>query len=295
MLLEGQTLAHMILQCYNQYKPLCNTKVKGVIHIAKQYFSIGDAAQQAHMTTETLRHYDRIGLVKPSKVNAHTKYRYYCAEDIVRLNTVHALQQMDLPLQEIKQVLAYDDLEKIVAFLEQAEQKADEKIIVLQQSKSKIQRARMDYEKKLHCRQVPEGIYTRIFPQRVIMLAQPVTKVTADDLWGYLRHFYQRLTPEQAEKFGFEDQAGVYWEGNVARYLAVCSRYGQAEGLKTLPAGVYLCADCTEETRQKTLEQIIELAKAEYRVNPDFTLQFVIVTGILQWRYQLQVYVPKDE
>lgn len=80
----------------------------------KKFFSIGEAAEQVHMTAETLRHYDRIGLVKPSKVDPHTKYRYYNEEDIVRLNTIHALQQMDLPLQEIKRVLAYDNLEKII-------------------------------------------------------------------------------------------------------------------------------------------------------------------------------------
>lgn len=41
----------------------------------------------------------------------------------MRLNTVRALQLMDLPLQEIKRVLEYDDLEKIVAFLAQAEKR----------------------------------------------------------------------------------------------------------------------------------------------------------------------------
>ena len=84
----------------------------------KKFFSIGEAAEQAQMTTVTLRHYDRIGLVKPSKVDKHTQYRYYTAEDVVRLNTVHALQQMSLPLQEIKRVLEYDDLEKIIEFLD---------------------------------------------------------------------------------------------------------------------------------------------------------------------------------
>ena len=33
----------------------------------KKYFSVGEAAKAAHTTTETLRHYDRIGLVKPGK------------------------------------------------------------------------------------------------------------------------------------------------------------------------------------------------------------------------------------
>lgn len=256
----------------------------------KNYFSIGDAAKQVHMTTETLRHYDRIGLVKPSRVDAHSKYRYYNAEDLVRLNTIHALQQMDLPLQEIKRVLEYDDLEKIIAFLEQAEQKADEKIAALQYSKSKIQLARADYEKKLHGWQASEGIFTKKFPKRVIMLAEPVEKITAADLWSYQRHFYQRLSNEQKDQFAFEDLAGVYRDNFSARYFAVCTRYAEINGLKTLPAGIYLCADCTEESWQETLEKLLDIAKEEYHVDPDFSLQLVVISGILQWKYQLQVY-----
>ena len=98
----------------------------------KKYFSVGEAAKAVHTTSETLRHYDRIGLVKPSKKDQWTNYRYYTEQDIVRLNTVRALQLMDLLLREIKKVLEYDDLEKIIAFLVQAEQKADEKIAALQ-------------------------------------------------------------------------------------------------------------------------------------------------------------------
>ena len=87
----------------------------------KKYFSVGEAAKAVRVTSETLRHYDRIGLVKPSKKDEWTHYRYYTEEDLVRLNTVRALQLMDLPLREIKKVLEYDDLEKIVDFLVQAE------------------------------------------------------------------------------------------------------------------------------------------------------------------------------
>ena len=115
----------------------------------KNYFSIGEAAKAAHTTNETLRHYDRIGLVKPSKKDEWTNYRYYTEQDIVRLNTVRALQLMDLSLQEIKTVLEYDDLEKIIDFLAQAEKKADEKMVALQYSKSKIQLAKADYKSSI--------------------------------------------------------------------------------------------------------------------------------------------------
>lgn len=110
-------------------------------------FSISEAAKITRMTSEALRHHDRIGLVKPAKKDEHTRYRRYSQQDIVRLNTIHALQQMNLSLKEIKTVLEYDDFQKIIQFLEKAERKADEKILELQHSKTKIRLAKADYEK----------------------------------------------------------------------------------------------------------------------------------------------------
>ena len=48
----------------------------------KKYFSVGEAAKAVRVTSETLRHYDRIGLVKPSKKDEWTHYRYYTEEDL---------------------------------------------------------------------------------------------------------------------------------------------------------------------------------------------------------------------
>ena len=86
----------------------------------KKFYSVGEAAKLVGMTAEALRHYDRIGLVSPHKTDEWTKYRYYTEEEIVRLNTVRALRCMDLPLEEIKKVLEFNDFNHIVAFLEQA-------------------------------------------------------------------------------------------------------------------------------------------------------------------------------
>lgn len=254
-----------------------------------KYFSIGDAAKAVHTTTETLRHYDRIGLVKPSKKDEWTKYRYYTEQDIVRLNTVRLLQLMDLPLQEIKKVLAYDDLEKIVAFLSQAEKKADEKIATLQYSKSKIQAAREDYERKLRARKNRSGTFIKDLPERVILLSDTLEVPTLDNLWNYLSHFYEKVTPALKEQFYFEDLAGIYTGNGLSRLFAVCTRYAETDGLKILPKGKYLCASCTEATRKSTLDELMDRAKTEYGVNPPFTVQLIVVSGILQWNYQIQI------
>ena len=259
----------------------------------KKYFSVGEAAKAVHTTSETLRHYDRIGLVKPSKKDEWTNYRYYTEQDIVRLNTVRALQLMDLPLQEIKKVLEYDDLEKIVDFLTQAEKKADEKMAALQYSKSKIQLAKADYERKLSMRKNPNGTFIKDFPERVILLSDTLEMPTLDNLWNYLSHFYEKVTPALKEQFTFEDLAGIYTENGVSRLFAVCIRYADINGLKVLPKGKYLCADCTEENREQVLSEIMRIARTKYGVEPTFTVQFIVVSGILHWNYEVQVHIER--
>lgn len=257
----------------------------------KKYFSVGEAAKAVHTTSETLRHYDRIGLVKPSKKDEWTNYRYYTEQDIVRLNTVRALQLMDLPLQEIKKVLEYDDLKNIVDFLAQAEKKADEKIAALQYSKSKIQLAKADYERKLQIQQRLQGAFLKDYPERVILLSDTLEVPTLDNLWNYLNHFYEKVTPALREQFAFEDLAGIYTENGATRLFAVCIRYTDVNGLKILPKGKYLCADCTEENREQVLSEIMRIARTEYGVEPTFTVQMIVVSGILHWNYEVQVYI----
>lgn len=259
----------------------------------KKYFSIGEAAKAVHTTSETLRHYDRIGLVKPSKKDEWTNYRYYTEQDIVRLNTVRALQLMDLPLQEIKKVLEYDDLEKIVDFLAQAEKRAEEKITALQYSKSKIQLAKADYERKLQGRESLNDTVVKDIPKRVILLSDTLELPTLDNLWNYLSHFYDKVTPALKEQFFFEDLAGIYTENGRTRLFAVCIRYVDIDGLKVLPKGKYLCANCTEENREQMLRELIHIAQTKYGVDPTFTVQLIVVSGILQWNYEIQVYVDK--
>lgn len=257
----------------------------------ENYFSVGEAAKAAHTTSETLRHYDRIGLVKPSKKDEWTNYRYYTKQDIIRLNTVRALQLMDLSLQEIKKVLEYDDLEKIIDFLMQAEKKADEKIAALQYSKSKIKLAKADYERKLQGQQKLNGTFLKDCPERVILLSDTLEVPTLDNLWNYLSHFYDKVTPALKELFSFEDLAGIYTENEVSRLFAVCIRYVDIDGLKVLPKGKYLCANCTEENREQVLRELMYIARTEYGVEPKFTVQLIVVSGILHWNYEIQVYI----
>ena len=258
----------------------------------KDYFSISQTAKIVDMTTETLRHYDRIDLVKPCKINEWTGYRYYSQQEIVRLNTIKALRCMDLTLSEIKDILAYDDFNKIIATLKQAEKSADEKIAELNNAKTKIKRARTFYENKLNGEHQTENIFIKTYPQRVILLSDKMETPTVDNLWNYHRHFFEQVPDKLKDKFSFEDLAGIYEQNGQPRLFAICTRYAKTNGIKILPQGKYLCADCTEENRKQIIKELFETAKKNYNTTPEFIIQLIVLSGILQWNYQVQIFIP---
>ena len=67
-------------------------------------WSIQDIAKIAGTTSRTLRHYDDIGLLKPSRTG-HNGYRYYSQSALVQLQRILLLRELGLGLPVIAQVL----------------------------------------------------------------------------------------------------------------------------------------------------------------------------------------------
>lgn len=68
-------------------------------------WSIQQIARMAGTTSRTLRHYDDVGLVPPSRV-AGNGYRYYDGAALVRLQRVLLLRALGLPIPQIADILA---------------------------------------------------------------------------------------------------------------------------------------------------------------------------------------------
>ena len=70
-------------------------------------FAIAAAAELAEMHPQTLRQYDRIGLVSPQRTRGNT--RRYSLHDVARLREVARLSAEGLSLEGIRRVLDLED------------------------------------------------------------------------------------------------------------------------------------------------------------------------------------------
>ena len=78
--------------------------------------------------TQTLRYYDRIGLLTPAKVDEWTGYRYYEEGQALLFVKIKNLQQADFSIEEIKALLPGDDDLLAAAFerkIEEQQQKLE--------------------------------------------------------------------------------------------------------------------------------------------------------------------------
>lgn len=102
-------------------------------------FSIGKVAKIHNMTIESLRHYDRVGLLKPSYINKDTGYRYYSAKDFIILDLIKQCKSMGLSLDEIKIIIEnYTSLESVLDVIGKQKNIIDTKINELNRIKDNI-------------------------------------------------------------------------------------------------------------------------------------------------------------
>ncbi|ANK82249.1 MAG: hypothetical protein TEF_16725 [Rhizobiales bacterium NRL2] len=71
-------------------------------------FRIGEFAQIGRVSGRQLRHYDRLGLLQPDRIDPQTGYRYYSAGQLPRLNRLLALKDLGFSLDQIGRLLDDD-------------------------------------------------------------------------------------------------------------------------------------------------------------------------------------------
>lgn len=92
---------------------------------------IGDVAALFDVTTKTLRHYEKLGLLEPER--EENGYRLYGPEDVLRVQRIRQLQSLGLSLKEIARLLGRDDEMLWESVLRSLREEAAEEVALLQE------------------------------------------------------------------------------------------------------------------------------------------------------------------
>ena len=67
-------------------------------------FKISEFSKLSRIPLQTLRYYDQIGLLKPAKTDESSGYRYYSAEQLLKINRIVIFKELGFTLQQISAI-----------------------------------------------------------------------------------------------------------------------------------------------------------------------------------------------
>jgi DNA-binding transcriptional MerR regulator len=73
------------------------------------FLSIGEYSRLTGLSVGALRHYDELGIITPASVDHATSYRRFRRDQLEQGRLVATLRELELPLDEIRGLLATDD------------------------------------------------------------------------------------------------------------------------------------------------------------------------------------------
>ena len=128
-------------------------------------YLIGDVAKYLSLSRDTLRYYDKLGIVSPKKDEGNGN-RYYNMDDIITLSYVMILKDVGISLDDIKEMIYNYSLKDMRLGILNQEKVIDKKIEELMNIKTKIRNfnnwciTAENYLNKFEIRECPKFLYT---------------------------------------------------------------------------------------------------------------------------------------
>ncbi|NMA82674.1 MAG: MerR family transcriptional regulator [Epulopiscium sp.] len=103
---------------------------------------IGEMARLHNISTQTLRYYDQIGLLKPQYIDEENNYRYYSVDQFALLDSILLLKELGMSLQQIQNYFDDRNTESMMELLQVKQRKIEKEIRLLKQKNKSISNKR---------------------------------------------------------------------------------------------------------------------------------------------------------
>ena len=215
--------------------------------IKENLLSITELAKLRQVTSETLRYYDRIGLITPDYVDPQTRYRYYSIRQYEKLGTIKELRQLGMSIHDITDYFSGRNLRKSHQLLLHQLELLEEEIRK-QQLLSEILRRKLHFLSEITPPPPVDKVFCRAFPQRYMITFGEPAGGSREHAFVFTR--LERYLDEVAPILA-SDRIGVYADWHLLEpsddYIPAVPMIFverdaiESEHKRTIPPGDYLC------------------------------------------------------
>ncbi len=257
-----------------------------------QRLTIGQMAELNHISEQTLRLYDREGLLKPQETDSVTGYRYYHIMQSARLDLIQNMKVYGMTLRQIRAFLDNNDAAALQKLLMEQAGRVNERIDQLVRSRAAIMRA-LDNYRRYDAMPKNGEVFLEYIPERYIYRYSCDMDYFEQDEAGYeymLRRLKQHLVINNMPLSYFSNIGTIIRREHLLRgelysnevFLFVDGDDG-APGVERLDAAAYLClcsneAKSEEESVRRLLRHIDEHG---YTIAGDYICEVIIDFPVL--------------
>ena len=220
-----------------------------------QKLSIGQMAELNHVSEQTLRLYDKEGLLVPRCVDPVTGYRYYHIIQSAKLDLIQNMKVYGMTLRQIRSFLDSNDPAALRALLTEQADSIEERIRQLRRSQSAITRT-LDNYRRYEALPRNGEIFLEYIPERRIFHYNCDVNYFDQDESGYeymLRQMKTNLVANNMPLSYFTNIGTIIRREHLVpdalfsnEVFLFVDEDDSSQAMETLPAASYLCL-CSDE------------------------------------------------
>ncbi|MEI3084900.1 MAG: MerR family DNA-binding transcriptional regulator [Oscillospiraceae bacterium] len=220
-----------------------------------QKLSIGQMAELNHISEQTLRLYDKEGLLVPRCVDPVTGYRYYHIIQSAKLDLIQNMKVYGMTLRQIRSFLDSNDPAALRALLSEQAASIEERIRQLRRSQSAITRT-LDNYRRYEAMPRNGEIFLEYIPERRIFRYSCDVNYFDQDESGYeymLRQMKTNLVANNMPLSYFTNIGTIIRREHLVpdalfsnEVFLFVDEDDSSQAMETLPAASYLCL-CSDE------------------------------------------------
>jgi len=227
--------------------------------------TIGQMAKLNHISQQTLRLYDKMGLLIPSDRDAENGYRFYNIKQSATLDMIQYMKSLGMKLEDVKMQLDEMHVEKIVEILHQKEKMIDHEIEKLNYQRRAVERTIGSLE-RYECAPKDGTIVLEYIEKRTMYYTDSKVNIYDYDIETYekiLREFKETLIMDNLPQLYFCNAGTILRKENLLQQLFYSTEvfvfvdrdFVDEKLITPVPAGNYLCIYCDSFQKEKQYAQ----------------------------------------
>ena len=162
-------------------------------------FSIGDFSKICVVSVKTLRHYDKIGLMRPKFTDPFTGYRYYSEEQLSKMLLIQRLKRYGFSLADIGPLLEETDESALFLKLKRQRLVLAERLAEITQAMDELTRHLQDFERTGDVMSYQNKYAVTLEEREAMPIISVRERVSVADFGGQYEKLFRRVVEEKLE------------------------------------------------------------------------------------------------